>query len=99
MQVELYVALMGGFVLGFFIIVAEVAFFRKKAQRLYAHFQDMHRTGRHARLIAESCGIAAFFLVQPAVVALLVALALGQVNSNFPAYALQQLRRVVAGIF
>jgi uncharacterized BrkB/YihY/UPF0761 family membrane protein len=92
MQVELYVAIMGGFVLAFFLSVGEIALLRKRLRRTY-------ESGSKARFIVEASAIVAFFLVQPFLIAFLVMLALNQVNPNFMAYALQQLERVTAAIF
>lgn len=86
---ELYISAMAGFVLGTFLITGEIAALRKQAPGLAAWFK--RQSGHKARRIAAIVGIAAFFLIQPVIVAVLIAAALGQIDANFPAYLLREI--------
>lgn len=88
---ELYISVMAGFVLAAFLIAAELAALRKRLAGVAAALENMRRSGRHVKRIAAICGIAAFFLIQPVVVALLVAAALGQLDTNFSAHLLREI--------
>ncbi len=92
-QIELNIAVMAGLVLSLFLIVGEIAALRKQAVRVRRRWQRHYREARFARLFAECCGVAAFFLVQPVLVALLVVKALDDFNSNFSSHAVQQLKQ------
>lgn len=88
---ELYISVMAGFVLAAFLIAAELAALRKRLAGMAAALENMRRSGQHFKRIAAICGIAAFFLIQPVVVALLVAAALGQLDTNFSAHLLREI--------
>ena len=82
---------MAGFVLGTFLITGEIAALRKQAPRLAAWFR--HQSGHKVIRIAAIVGIAAFFLIQPVIVAVLIAAALGQIDANFPVRLLNEIMR------
>jgi uncharacterized membrane protein len=96
-QIELRIAVMAGIVLSLFLIVGEIVALRKQAARLRGRWRQYYREARFARLFAELCGVAAFFLVQPVLVALVVIQAIDNFNPNFSAHAVQQLKQGLPG--
>ena len=80
---------MAGFVLGTFLIAGEIAALRKRGARLAVWYR--RQSGHPARRIAALVGIAAFLLIQPVVVAALIAAALGQIDANFQAHLLREI--------
>lgn len=91
-QPEMYVAVMAGVVLSLFLGVSEVVALRKAAFRLYGRWARLSRSGNALRVAVELCGIAAVFLLQTVIVAVLVALALGTLNPRFPHNVSRQIR-------
>ena len=92
-QFELSIAVMGGLLLSAFLIVGEIAALRKRVPKFRDRWRQYYREGRYGRILAEFCGIVVFFLIQPALVALLVALALGNLSPQFSQNTLYQLRQ------
>jgi hypothetical protein len=95
MNTELYIVVMAGVVLSLFLIVGEIAALRKRARRLLAHLRDLYTAGHFLRLVLELCAIAAFFLVQPALIAFLVAMVMDGLNPEFSDHVISQLRELL----
>lgn len=98
MKTELLLAVMAGVVLSLFLIVGEIAALRKYVSAIRRHLWDLYRAGRLLRLLGVLLGIAAFFLVQPFIVALLVISALDSLVPHFSGSVFQQLREALATI-
>lgn len=98
MKTELFIAFMAGVILSLFLMVGEIAALRKHASRIRTRLLRFYQSGRTLRFLIEISAIAAFFLVQPVIVALLVIMALDNLNPNFSEYVIQQLRRVLMTI-
>ena len=94
---ELYVAVMAGFVLAFFLIVGEIAALRKKIQKTYVRFRNLYDEGQRFRLLLEGIGVVMLILIQPLIIAFLVVYALDQFNSGFSTNAWHQLRHLLTG--
>lgn len=86
---EIYISIMAGFVLGFFLLVGEFAALRKQIPMIQAHFRLMSQSGKRLRLLVAICGIVAFLLITPILVAVLVVLVLNNFSSNFTANLLR----------
>ena len=91
--IEMYISIMAGLVLAFFLMVGEIAALRKQAPKILAYLRLMHQTGKRVRLIVAICGIAIFFLIQPIIVAVLAVLALNSFNPNFSVNLMQELKQ------
>jgi hypothetical protein len=91
--IEMYISVMSGFVLAFFLMIGEVVALRKKAPKFLAHLRLMYQTGKRIRLFFAICGIAVFFLIQPIIVAVLTVLALNNFNPHFSANLMQELKQ------
>ena len=87
---EIYISVMAGCVLGFFLIVGEIALLRKRALAIQSYLGRMRQSGKRAKFIAVVSGIAAFFLIQPVVVGLLVVLAVNNLDPHFAANLLHR---------
>jgi ABC-type Fe3+ transport system permease subunit len=96
-QIELDIAVMAGLVLSLFLIVGEIAALRKQAARVRKRWRQHYRTGKFFRIFMEFCAVAAFFLIQPVLVAVLVVMALGNFNPEFSAQTIKQLRQEIHG--
>jgi hypothetical protein len=96
-QIELYVAVMAGVVLSLFLIVGEIAALRKQVARVRNRWKQYYLGGRFLRIFMELCGVAAFFLIQPVLVAVLVVMALGNFNPEFSEHAVHQLQHQIHG--
>jgi len=96
MRTELLLAVMAGVVLSLFIIVGEIAALRTRVSKMRRHMWDLYRQGSFLQLLGMAIGIAAFFLVQPFVVALLVVLALDSVAPHFSGSVFHQLHEALA---
>ncbi len=59
--IEMYISVMAGFVLAFFLMVGEIAALRKQTPKILAHLQLMYQTGRRVRFLVVICGIVVFF--------------------------------------
>jgi hypothetical protein len=93
MKTELLLVIMAGTVLSLFLIVSEIAAMRKRVKNVRTRLLEHWRHGRYLRLLVEVCAIAVFFLIQPVIVAALVALALDDLNPGFSGMVLQQVRQ------
>lgn len=91
MKTELSLVFMAGVVLSLFLIVIEIAAMRKFASRIRTRLIRLYQSRRILRLLAETSAIAAFFIVQPFIVAFLVAMALDQLNHNFSKHVIQEI--------
>lgn len=94
MKTELLLVIMAGVVLSLFLIVSEIAAMRKRAKQVRAHLASLYRAGSFLRLALELSGIALFFLVQPVIIATLVAMALDGLNPGFSGMVIDQVRHV-----
>ena len=90
---EIYVSVMAGFVLGFFLLAGEIVALRKRMQPIARRLKRMQEAGEKTKFAAAICGIAAFFLIQPVLIALLVTLALGNLDMHFTANLMQAFGR------
>jgi len=91
MKTELMLVFMAGVVLSLFLIILEIAAMRKLASRLRTRLIRLYQSRRILRLLTETSAIAAFFLVQPFIVAFLVTMALDQLNYNFSKHVIQEI--------
>jgi hypothetical protein len=96
MKTELLLVFMAGVVLGLFIMVIEIAALRTRAARIRDRQLRLYRSGRIFRLLTELSAIAAFFMVQPVMIAFLVAKALDGLNPAFSRHVIQQLWEVLS---
>jgi recombinational DNA repair protein (RecF pathway) len=94
MKTELLLVIMAGVVLSLFLIVGEIAAMRKRAKRIRDRLLGLWQAGKFIRFLLETSAIAVFFLVQPVIIATLVALALDDLNPGFSGMVLQQVRYV-----
>jgi hypothetical protein len=94
MKTELLLVFMAGVVLSLFLIVIEIAAMRKSASRIRIRLMRLYQSGRILRLLIEISAIAAFFIVQPVIVAFLVTMALDNLNPDFSEHVIQELRQV-----
>jgi hypothetical protein len=94
MKTQLLLVFMAGVVLSLFLIVIEIVAMRKRASRIRTRLMRLYQSGRILRLLIEISAIAAFFIVQPVIVAFLVAMALDNLNPDFSEHVIQQLRQV-----
>ncbi|HEY5993122.1 MAG TPA: hypothetical protein VIU46_00820 [Gallionellaceae bacterium] len=95
MRTELLLVIMAGVVLSLFLIVGEVAAMRKRVRRVRSHLLGLYQAGSFPRLFLELSAIAIFFLVQPVIIATLVALALDGLNPGFSGMVIEQVRHVL----
>ena len=91
MKTELMLVFMAGVVLSLFLIIIEIAAMRKLASKLRTRFVRLYQARRISRLLTETSAIAAFFIVQPFIVAFLVTMALDQLNYNFSKNVIQEI--------
>jgi membrane-anchored glycerophosphoryl diester phosphodiesterase (GDPDase) len=98
MKTELLLAVMAGVVLSLFLIVGEIAALRTRVSRIRRYLWDLYREGRFFRLLGMLFCIAAFFLVQPFIVALLVILALDNLVPHFSGSVIHQFREALAAL-
>jgi hypothetical protein len=97
-KTELSLAVMAGVVLSLFLIVGEIAALRTRVSAIRRHLWELLRQGRFMRLLAVLLGIAAFFLVQPFIVAFLVISALDSLVPHFSGSVIQQFREALAAM-
>lgn len=90
---EMYISVMAGFVLGFFLLAGEIVALRRRMQPVARRLKRMREAGQRIRFAAFICVIAAFFLIQPFLIALLVTLALGNLDVHYTANLMQQFGR------
>ncbi len=91
MKTELSLVVMAGVVLSLFLIVGELAAVRKRVKRAHAHLRALYHAGKFLRLIATLAAIAALFLIQPVIIAFLVALVMDGLNPDFSANVMRQI--------
>ncbi len=94
MKTELLLVIMAGVVLSLFLIVGEIAAMRKRVRQMRSHLLGLYQTGSYLRLSMELSAIALFFLVQPVIIAALVALALDGLYPDFSGMVIEQVRQV-----
>jgi hypothetical protein len=99
MNIELYVAIMAGFVLSFFLMVSEVVFMRKRLIGILTHLRHLYRTGAFMRLMLSVCALAGFFLIQPLIIGFLVVMALDNSSHGFYDSVIREIRHGVTGLF
>lgn len=92
MNIELYIAIMAGFVLSFFLMVSEIVFMRKRLIGVLAYLRHLHQTGKFMRLVLSIFGIASFFLIQPLIVGSLVVMALDNSSHGFSDSVIREIR-------
>lgn len=88
---EMYISVMAGLVLGFFLMIGEIAALRKRVPVIQAYLRLMQQSGKKIRHLFAICGIVAFFLIQPVILAVLVVLALNNLNSHFAANLMHEM--------
>lgn len=93
--IEMYITVMAGCVLAFFLMVSEIVALRKQAVKIFTYLQFMLKAGRRVRFVIVICGIAFFFLVQPVIVGVLVVLALNNLNPHFSVTLMQEIMQVL----
>jgi len=94
MKTELLLVFMAGVVLALFLIVIEIAAMRKRASRIRARLIRLYQSGRILRLPIEVFVIAAFFIIQPVIVAFLVTKALDNLYPDFSKHVILEIRQV-----
>jgi len=94
MKTELLLVFMAGVVLSLFLIVIEIAAMHKRASRIRTRLMRLYQSRRILRLLIEISAIAAFFIVQPVIVAFLVAMALDKLNPDFSKHVIQEIGQV-----
>jgi hypothetical protein len=95
MKIELYLVIMAGVVLSLFLIVGELAALRKRVRPACARLQALFRARRFVLLALQSSAIAAFFLIQPVIIAVAVALIMDGLNPGFSSEVINQIRAVL----
>lgn len=98
MSTELYIAVMAGMVLAFFLMVSEIVFMRKRVVNIRARLAHFYRSGRWFRFSFGIVAICAFFLVQPVIVGYLVVMALDQVDPHFSISVMRQMRHAFMAV-
>ena len=98
MNIELYIAIMAGFVLAFFLMVSEIMLMRKRVVAILTRLRDYYRSGKYIRLFLSVFAVLALILVQPLIVGLLVVLALDKVDPHFSISVLREIRQGLVGI-
>ncbi len=91
-SIELKMSILTGAVAGLLLIVAELVMMHRKVSKYRDHLRGLRRSGRNLRLFAEVAGFAVIALIQPGLVSILTARALGSFNPAFSANAAQQLQ-------
>lgn len=99
MNIELYISIMAGCVLSFFLMVSEIVFLRKRLVGIRSRLIFLYQSGKFIRLALSIFSILAFFLVQPLIVGLLVATALDRANPGFLGSVLRAIRHGLTGFF
>lgn len=97
MNIELYVAIMAGFVLSFFLMVSEIVFMRKRLIGILTNLRHLYRTGAFMRLVFSFCALAGFFLIQPLIVGFLVVMALDNSTHGFADSVIREIRHGLMG--
>jgi hypothetical protein len=94
MRTELLLVFMAGVVLSLFLIVIEIAAMRKRASRIRKRLMHLYQSRRIMRFLIEISAIAAFFIVQPVIIAFLVAIALDKLNPDFSGHVMQEIGQI-----
>jgi len=98
MNIELYIAIMAGFVLAFFLMVSEIMLMRKRVVAILTRLKDYYRAGRFMRLLLSLFAILTLILVQPLIVGSLVVIALDKVDPHFSGSVIREIRQGLMGI-
>jgi hypothetical protein len=96
MRIELYVAIMAGCVLSVFVMVSEIVLLRRRLAMLRKRLIHYYLTGRVFSFYLGIFALAAFFLVQPLIVAYLVMMSLDSLNPHFSVSVFKQLREALS---
>ena len=96
MKIELYIAIMAGFVLSAFLMVSEVVFLRKRFVKIRKRLIHYYLEGKKVRFFLGIFAVAVFFLVQPLIVAYLVMMSLDSVDPVFSVSVFRQIRHVLS---
>lgn len=94
MKTELLLVIMAGVVLSLFLIVGEIAAMRKRVKQVHSRLLALYEARSYLRLSLQLSCIAVFFLIQPVIIAALVALALDGLQSDFSGMVVEQLRHL-----
>ena len=94
MKTKLLLVFMAGVVVSLFLIVIEVAAMRKRASKIRTRLIRLYQSRRMLRFLIEVSAIAAFFMVQPVIVAFLVTMALDKLNPDFSGHVIQEIGQV-----
>jgi hypothetical protein len=95
MKIELYIAIMAGFVLSAFVMVSEVVFLRKRFVKIRKRLIHYYLARRYFSFFGGICAMILFFLVQPLIVSYLIMLVLDTVNPHFSTSVFSQVRQVL----
>ncbi|OIR18186.1 hypothetical protein GALL_15130 [mine drainage metagenome] len=98
MNIELYIAIMAGFVLAFFLMVSEIMLMRKRVVAILTRLRNYYRSGKYLRLFLSTLAMLALILVQPLIVGLLVVMALDKVDPHFSTSVIREIRQGLSGI-
>lgn len=98
MNIELYIAIMAGFVLAFFLMVSEIMLMRKQVVAFLTRLKNYYRSGKFIRLFLSTLAMLALILVQPLIVGLLVAMALDKIDPHFSTSVIREIRQGLGGI-
>ena len=98
MNIELYIAIMAGFVLAFFLMVSEIMLMRKQVVAFLTRLKNYYRSGKFIRLFLSTLVMLAFIFVQPLIVGLLVVMALDKIDPHFSTSVIREIRQGLAGI-
>lgn len=93
MNIELYIAIMAGFVLAFFLMVSEIMLMRKRVVAILTRLREYYRSGEYIRLFLSTIALLAFILVQPLIVGSLVVMALDKVDPHFSTSVIREIRQ------
>lgn len=99
MNIELYIAIMAGFVLSFFLMVSEIVFLRKRLVGIRAYLRHLYKSRNFMRLMLSFFGIAAFILIQPLIVGFLVVMALDSSSHGFSDSVIREIRHSLTALF
>ena len=97
MNIELYIAIMAGFVLAFFLMVSEIMLMRKQVVAFLTRLKNYYRSGKFVRLFLSTFAMLALILVQPLVVGFLVVMALDKVDPYFSTSVIREIRQGLSG--
>ena len=98
MNIELYIAIMAGFVLAFFLMVSEVMLMRKQVVAFLTRLKNYYRSGKFVRLFLSTFAMLALILVQPLIVGFLVMMALDKVDPHFSSSVIREILQGLPGI-